>query len=305
MSKVIITAGAKGADIDVFGCVIAYAELLRLEGREAVPVITGSFTMSVTPTILQWGAAYAETHEPVETDQFVLVDISDPDHVPSFVDISKVVEVYDHRFGHEDFWKEKINESSHIEMVGACGTLIWEEFKKRGKQQEISATSAKLLLASIVSNTLNFQGSVTTDRDRSAYAELKEITGLGEAWVSSYFLEQEKILLADFENYLRTDTKLFKTSFGEFVISQIELWDAGTVLATKTPEIDEVMQEHAPHPWILNIPSISHGFSYIYSTNEEAKRIIEAKLAITFNGDIAKTDTLMLRKEIMKVLFKA
>lgn len=302
MEKIIITAGAKGADIDVFGCAIAYAELLRLEGKNAIPVIASSFTMSVTPSILEWGAKYEQTHVSDEADTFVLVDISDPDHVPSFVDIQKVVEVYDHRFGHEDFWKEKIHEDTHIEMVGACGTLILEEFKKRGKQAEISPVSAKLLLATIVSNTLNFRGPITTDRDRLAYSELKEITGLDEEWVSSYFLDQEKILLEDFKNYLKTDTKLFKTSSGEFVVGQIELWDAGTVIETRTTEINEVMQEYAPRPWILNIPNISNGFNYIYSTNDEGKRIIEEKLNIKFAGDIAKTDRLMMRKEIMKVL---
>jgi len=300
--RIIITAGAKGADIDVFGCAIAYAELLRLEGKEAIPVIAGSFTMSVTPSILEWGAEYEQTHIADDADAFVLVDISDPDHVPSFVDIQKVVEVYDHRFGHEDFWKEKIHQGTHIEMVGACGTLIWEEFKKRGKQADIRPVSAKLLLATIVSNTLNFRGPITTDRDRLAYSELKEITGLDEEWVSSYFLEQEKILLADFKNYLKTDTKLFKTLSGEFVIGQIELWDAGTVIETRTAEVNEVMQEYALHPWILNMPSISNGFNYIYSNNEEGKRIIEEKLNIRFEGDIARTDRLMMRKEIIKAL---
>lgn len=302
MDKVIVTAGAKGADIDVFGCAVAYAELLRLEGKDATPVISGSFTMSVTPSILEWGAKYERAHTSSETDKFVLVDISDPDHIPNFVDVQKVVEVYDHRFGHEDFWKEKINQDTHIEMVGACGTLIWEEFKKRGKQENISSTSAKLLLATIVSNTLNFRGPITTDRDRLAYSELKKITGLNEEWVSSYFLEQEKILLEDFKNFLKTDTKLFKTTFGEFVVGQIELWDAGTVIETRTVEINEVMQEYAPRPWILNIPNISNGFNYIYSTSDEGKRIIEKKLNIKFEGDTAKTDRLMMRKEIMKIL---
>jgi inorganic pyrophosphatase/exopolyphosphatase len=287
MEKIIITAGAKGADIDVFGCAVAYAELLRLEGKNAIPVIAGSFTMSVTPSILEWGAEYEQTHVSNEADSFVLVDISDPDHVPSFVDIQKVVEVYDHRFGHEDFWREKIKKDTHIEMVGACGTLIWEEFKKRGKQSKISPISAKLLLATIVSNTLNFRGPVTTDRDRLAFSELKEITGLDEEWVLSYFLEQEEILLKDFK---------------KFVIGQIELWDAGMIIETRTTEIDEVMQEYAPRPWILNIPNISNGFNYIYSTNDEGKRIIEEKLNIKFEYDMAKTDRLMMRKEIMKIL---
>ncbi len=302
MPKIIVTAGAKGADIDVFACAIAYAELLRLEGEDAIPVIAGSFTMSVTSSILAWGAKYERTHSPNSDDSYALVDISDPEHVPSFVDIEKVCEVYDHRYGHEDFWKSKIRENAHIEMVGSCGTLIWEEFKKRGKKNDISNVSAKLLVASIVSNTLNFKGSITTDRDRQAYAELKEVTGLGEEWIAAYFQEQESNLLENFKGYLETDTKVFKTIFGEFTIGQIELWNAEAIITTKTKEIDEVMVAYDTRPWILNVPSISNGFNYIYSTSDAAKKIIEEKLNVKFAGNIAQTTKLMMRKEIVKIL---
>ncbi len=300
--RTIVTSGGRGADIDVFACAIAYAELLRFEGEDAVPVVPGAFTMSVTPSILEWGALYERTYTPDPTDRFVLVDISDPEHVAPFVALERVREVFDHRAGFEDFWMERIGGNAHIEMVGACGTLIWEEFKKRGKQNEISLTSAKLLLASIVSNTLNFRNGITTERDLGAFRELKDITGLGDDWIISYFAEQEKTLFEDFKNYLRADTKKIRTPYGEIVIGQIELWDTRTIIETKGQEIEEIMEEFAPLPWILNIPSISHGFNYLYSTNEEAKRIISEKLRVVWDNHIAKTDRLMMRKEVMKIL---
>jgi inorganic pyrophosphatase/exopolyphosphatase len=300
--RTIVTAGGRGADIDVFACATSYAELLRLEGKDALAVIPGLFTMSVTPSILEWGADYVRTHTPEETDHFVLVDISDHAHVAPFVVIPRVREVYDHRSGFEDYWKDRIGERAHIEMVGSCGTLIWEAFKRRGKHTDISMTGARLLLASIVSNTLNFRASITTERDRVAYSELKVITGLDEAWVTSYFLEQEQTLLKDFRNYLKADTKIAKTPYGEFVIGQIELWDADTVMNTRSADIDAFMEEHAPLPWFVNIPNIGKGFNYLYSKNPDAKRIVAEKLKVTFDGDIAKTERLMLRKEVMKIL---
>lgn len=302
MSKIIITAGAEAADIDVFACAVAYAELLRLQGNDAIAAISGSFTMSVTPSILEWNANFERGHNTVESDNFVIVDISDHTHLPAFVDVNKVVEIYDHRYGFEEFWKSKIPQGTHIEMVGSCGTLIWEEFKKRGFDQKISPVSAKLLLASIVSNTLNFKVSITTERDIKAYDELCGITGLDNQWISEYFEEQEGILIADFKTYLKTDTKTFKTPLGDFVIAQIELWDASQVIETKTTEIQEVMQEYQNIPWILNIPNISQGFNYIYSTSEPAQMIMKEKLGIEFTNNIAKTKKLIMRKEIVKIL---
>lgn len=302
MSHSIVTGGAKAADIDVLACVVAYAELLTLEGKHGIPVIAGSFTMSVTPSILEWGAKHEKEHNTQADDNFVLVDISDPEHVPAFVAIDQVTEVYDHRAGHEDFWTQKLGSNSHIEMVGACGTLIWEEFKKRNHRQNISNIAAKLLLASIVSNTLNFRGPITTERDRLAYAELKEITGITDEWVSAYFLEQENVLFADFKNYLKADMKTFETSFGEIAVGQLELWDVGTSIQARTSEIDEAMREYSPRPWIVNIPNISKGYNYIYSSNTQGQRIVEEKLHVRFTNNFARTERLMMRKEVMKVL---
>lgn len=300
--KTIVTAGAKGVDIDVFACAVAYSELLNLEGGESTPVVVGEFTMSVTPSILAWGAKYESECMPDGSEQFVLVDISDPEHIPSFVDIERITEVYDHRYGHEEFWKERISNDSHIEMVGSCGTLIWEEFKKRDKLKEISTTSAKLLLASIVSNTLNFKSSLVTERDRSAYSELSSITGLSNEWIEKYFREQEEILLKDFKKYLETDTKQFKLGSEEFVIGQIELWNADDIFEAKKDDIHQVMQRYEPIPWMVNISNISKGFNYIYSEHLEAQRKLEEVLGIQFENGTAKTKKLLMRKHIMKLL---
>lgn len=302
MEKIIVTAGPEGADIDVFACVIAYAELLRLEGKKSTPVILGNFTVSVTPSILEWGAKYKEEYIPDGSEGFVLTDVSDPVYFPNFVDIGKITEVYDHRHGHEAYWREKIGKGAHIEMVGSCGTLIWEEYKKRGKERKISVLSARLLFASIVSNTLNFKSSKTMERDINAYRELKEIANLPDDWIPKYFTEQEKTLLSDLKKYIEADTKKIDAKGGKFVIGQIELWDADKFVETKKDEMGMVMRKYGELPWIVNIPNISKGFNYIYSESEEGKGVIEEKLGVVFTGDIAKTDKLIQRKQIIKIL---
>jgi inorganic pyrophosphatase/exopolyphosphatase len=300
--KTIVTAGAKGADIDVFACAIAYAELLRLEGYEAIPAVVGSFTSSVTPSLLKWGAEYKTEYEPNGSESFVLVDISDPDHFPAFVTHNRISEVYDHRYGHEDYWKERLKENTHIEMVGSCGTLIWEQFKKRGKEKDISMVSAKLLLASIVSNNLAFRSPLTTERDKLAYADLSAMTGLGDDWIAEYFWEQEKILLDDFERCVRADIKVFKIAEGDFAIGQIEMWDATDLLNTKQKELDAIMAEFEPTPWVVNILNISKGFNFVYSKSPRGKELFEQKVNFKFSNDIAKTDDLLMRKYLMKIL---
>jgi inorganic pyrophosphatase/exopolyphosphatase len=300
--KTIVTAGAKGADIDVFACAIAYAELLTLEGKEAIAVVCGSFTASVTPSLLNLNAPYETTYTSDGSEQFVLVDISEPKHFAPFVAHEQIHEVYDHRYGYQDYWKEKLLEHSHIEMVGSCGTLIWEEYKKRNQKNQISSHSAKLLLASVVSNNLALKSELTTDRDILAYNELMDITGLNEDWVSEYYREQEKILFTHFTEYVEADTKRIDSVYGEFVISQIEVWNAESLLDQFGDILEVVMSRFEPSPWVVNIINVGLGYNYFFSNHEVAKTIMEESFGVSFEGNFAKTDKLLMRKYLMKVL---
>ena len=104
--------------------------------------------------------------------KYVLVDISDPNHMEPFVTLENVAEVYDHHYGHEQLWKEKLPHSTYIERVGACATLIWEKFKENAFHSSISTLNANLLYTAIFANTLNFKSQVTSDRDLLASEEL-------------------------------------------------------------------------------------------------------------------------------------
>lgn len=300
--KTIVTAGWKGADIDVFACAIAYAELLQLEGLEAVAVIPGSFTASVTPSILELEAPYMTSYTPDGSEQFVLVDISDPKHFAQFVDHDRITEVYDHRHGYQDYWKEKLGKNSHVEMVGSCGTLIWEEYKKRDKDKKISKHSAELLLASIVSNNLAMKSELTTDRDIESYRELLEITGLNESWIASYYLEQEVALFSNFKEYVKTDTKKIDTKYGDFAVGQIEVWEGKIVVDQYSDALNSIMEQYEPTPWMVNIINVGYGYNYLYTTNSTAKEILAKEFMVTFDGNVAKTDRLLMRKYLMKVL---
>jgi inorganic pyrophosphatase/exopolyphosphatase len=300
---IIVTAGNDSCDIDALACIIACVELLKLEGKCAVGVVVGEFTASVTPSILKWAdGAYDRDYISDGSEQFILVDMSESWRIPSFVDQEKIIEVFDHRPTHQDYWKEKLGNQSHIEIIAACGTLIWEEFKKREKADQISEYSAKLLLASIVSNSLNFKYPATSEKDRNAYKELKEVTKLPDKWIGEYYKEQEGILLGDLKNYLLADTKIFKGNAGNLVIGQIELWNAKEVIEKRSAELDEAMSKYEPLPWIANIADIEKGFNYVYSKNEDGKKIIEEKVGLHFDGDIAKTEGFLPRKYIMKKL---
>jgi inorganic pyrophosphatase/exopolyphosphatase len=117
-----------------------------------------------------------------ENYDYVVVDISDPTHFARFVIVEKVAAVYDHRWGHEVYWKEKLGKNARIEPLGTCATLIWEEFVNAGLGHGVDPLSANLLYTAILSNTLNLNARITKERDRKALVELKPYTDLPVAW---------------------------------------------------------------------------------------------------------------------------
>src|SRR3989344_5793327 len=177
MVKVVVISGQLYSDIDVLACAIAYSELLSKKGKESYAVLPGPLNKSVTNSVKSWGLNFQKV-PPDGEKKFVIVDMSNQEYIAEFVDENKVIEVFDHHEGFADYWRGKIGKKSRIEMIGACATLIWEEYKKAGLDKDISKVSANLLYTAIASNTLNFNADITNVRDRHAFIELEKYIDL-------------------------------------------------------------------------------------------------------------------------------
>lgn len=296
MDTIIVTSGQQFTDIDAFACGIAYTELLNLEGKEAKTIFPGTLNNSITNSIKNWKLEFLTKYNPIKKFSFVLVDISDLMEFANFVDDSKILEIYDHRYGFEEYWKTKLGKNSHIEMVGSCATLVWEEFVKRITPLKISTTSANLLLTAIISNTLNFRATVTTKRDRLAFTELKKYTNIPSNWVEKYFEEQDSEKLNNIYDAIVNDTKI---SAGP-VIGQLEMWNSKILFERCLPDIEKAMNSFGKDEWYLTSPSISDGINYLFAKNAQVKKLLEKNLEAKFEGDIGKTKKLWLRKEIVR-----
>lgn len=309
----IVTAGKAFNDIDAFACAVAYAELLRLEGKDAQAVFVGPLNHTVTSLALEQDAPYALEYVPKDEDQMIYVDLSDPAHFAfSDLDESRVVEIFDHHYGWEEHWKTRLGERSHIERVGAAATLIWEEFKKR--DQKISAASAKLLSIAILQNTLNFTSTETNERDTQAFEELKAFINLPAGWQERYFSECAQGMRAQFRETLRSDTKIFERYFDEqtFVFSQLEITEDPVVFLEKyRQEIDGYWSEYPGARAIINIADISSKTSLLYSNDVTWLRDVLAPMyqcstTLIHYEDGSGTITIPIhqRKQILKALQK-
>jgi inorganic pyrophosphatase/manganese-dependent inorganic pyrophosphatase len=306
MEKIGVTQALYTSDMDSLACSIAYTELLNLEGKDATAYVPKEPTNSVTSEIKSWDFKYEE--EPkikdLENMLFVMVDTTDPHTFPKFVKEDNIIEVYDHHVGYEDYWVKKLGEKAKIEMIGACATLIWEEFKKRGVSDKISQTSAKLLYAAIVSNTLNFKATLTSPRDAQAFKELAPIADIPRDWIEKYFIDQEEYIYKNTRQAILDDVKIidFPNIGAKITIGQLELWDSKKFVTDYKPLIKEVLDNFGNQRWFFNAPCISMGKTYTFTENEDIRIILEKNLGFIFENGVGETNRLIERKEFVKAI---
>lgn len=298
----IVTSGLVFLDIDAYAGCVAYAELLRLQGYDAIAYSSATMNGSIPATIRSWDVPFQTTYTSSNSDTFVLIDVSEPDFLDKAVAIDRVEEVIDHHLGNELFWQEKIGDKTHIEFVGAACTQVYEKWQEAGLLNSMSEVSARLLISGILDNTLNFKASVTTDRDHSAYEALLKTANLPENWITQYFSECEASIFSDIKTALLNDTKTMRFpnyEFSELVVGQLVVWDAKRAINDYRMTIEDSLAEKSDD-WFINIVSIKDGQSSFLASNSSTQSWLEDLLHIEFKDGIAVANRLWLRKEIMK-----
>lgn len=298
---IVVTSGAKYVDIDAYAGCVAYAELLNVLGKPAVAVSTSTLNESIPKSLRALHAPLKATHTLEPDDEFVVIDVSDPEMFDPIVDQDRVIEIIDHHPGCEDYWQEKIGVMSHIEFIGAAATLVYEQWENAGMLDQMSKVSAELLAAGILDNTLNFGANVTTPRDHAAYEFLSRHTQLDDAWVAKYFTECQQAIIGDLPAALKNDTKSlqFKGLDAPVCFGQLAVWDARHILADELGTLAQVMGEMSDN-WLVNVISISEGSCYFVSDSTGVQTWLTGLLQVDFDGSVARTNRLWLRKEVMK-----
>ena len=304
MTTTIITGGSKYIDIDVLACSIAYEELFLLLGIPAKAILCGHFNETIPTDIKQQYLRFENNcvFDNLATT-FIIVDVSNPAYFSSFVDHEKIQEVWDHHLGFENYWQKRIGNKSHIEMVGACATLIWEQFIKHNLHNKISTASANLLSIAIISNTLNLNANVTHQRDIQALRELKTYISLGKLWVEKYYYDTTISIEKDPLHALMQDKKNIQLGGKNFSIGQLEIWSVKNLL--KKYDMVNIAKKALSQNnifWFLNMPCVSENKNYFLTTSQITQKLLSKYFNVSFRDGIGISNQLYLRKEIIHLL---
>ncbi len=293
-------------DLDGVAGAIAYADFLLKRGIACEAGIIGEphdeakyvferFEFP-SPTLIPNAEAY---------DEVILVDASDLNGLAGKIRPEQVIEIIDHRKTHEA--TAFPNAKAQIELVGAAATLIAEKFM--AEELAISHMSATLLYGAILSNTLNFRATVTTERDKQAAAWLNARVQLPESFWKDLFLAKSNLSGIKLAERIEGDFAHFMMGGMHVGIAQLEIIGARKLVTERETEILEALsalkKAYALDHVFQNTIELEEVKNFFVTDEPETRELLEKVLTVRFSGNVAERPDILMRKQIVPLLKEA
>lgn len=306
MSASILVTAKVNPDLDGVACAYAYSRLLNMQGKKATEGIFGRMHAEASYLVDRFGINDV-AHDVADTfDSFILVDASDMAGMPSLIRRDAVAEVIDHREvnrASELFPNAKIQ----IEMVGSAATLIAEKY--RSSQHAIDAHSCILLFGAIYSNTLNFQASIATDRDKMAADWLRSQAAIPESLVDDMFDAKTRFASQNLGIALENDSKQFTFGGCRIGIAQLEITNLQNLVETRLDdihaELGRMKNKHQLDAALLTGIDLKEGCNIFVTKDVIMQSALASVFQIDFEKGMSKKNGALLRKQLAPLLKRA
>jgi len=240
MSKeTIYIIGHKSPDTDTVCSSIAYAEFLKKKKVDAIAAIPEELNPE-TKYILD----YFKVKKPLKLNSIkgkkvFLVDHNESSQSPEGINEAEVIGIIDHHkigcsFSAPIFFESK--------PLGSTATLIAQKMIEQ--QFKITKQLAGILLSAILSDTVIFKSSTTTEEDIKIAKILGEIAGIKNIKEFGIEIKKQKSNLKGMsaEKIIYSDFKIFEEDKVKFGVGQIETVDLEEAKEKKT-ELLKKMKE--------------------------------------------------------------
>ncbi len=302
--KPILITGYVNPDLDAVACSLAYSEYLNKKGGCTLAAIIGEAHDEAKYILDRFKINYpVSILNANEFSEVILVDASDLNGLEGKIGAEKVIEIIDHRRVHQakQFPYAKIQ----IELVGSVATLIAEKFIKDSVQ--ISKQSALVLAGAIISNTLNFKSSLTTNRDKKAFQYLNKTAQLSNIFWRELFKAKSDLSGDKLKKRIEGDLAFFTFSNKKVGIAQLEIIELEKLTQEREGKIIKILQDLQSKMnfdfLLINAIELEKKFNYFISPDINTQKILTNIFPeIKFNHYLAKKEKLLMRKQIVPLL---
>ena len=289
-------------DLDGTACAEAYAEYLNKQGGNAKAAVFGTphrEAQYVLEKIEEQPEDASDLFEGAE--DVIIVDASDLRGISDKVEPENVTEIIDHRKEHHA--DQFPNADAQIELVGAAATLIAEKFHENNV--EISDESAILLYGAIISNTMNFQANVATERDKEMAEWIQKQTDIERNFGRKMF-EHKSEFNEPIKHVFLGDFSTVTYGNEDIGIAQLEIVDVNQFVKQNKNEIQEALEEIKEEQNLeyifLTCADLEEGFNHFVTIDTETTELLSNALNVEFSDKEAIRQDVLLRKEIIPKL---
>ncbi|MDR3559306.1 MAG: manganese-dependent inorganic pyrophosphatase [Candidatus Pacebacteria bacterium] len=283
MSKIIVI-GHKNPDTDSIVSALGAAEYLRkVLGLDAEAYRAGEINNETKFVLEHIGVEVPPYLESASEDEAIsLVDHNEVSQVAEGVDYSKVEYIFDH---HKISLQTERPIFLRTEPIGSTASLIAKMFLEKGG--EFSAKTAKLLLAGILSDTLNLTSPTATHEDAEISEKLNEIAKIDVfSFADEMFVAKSSLEGISIEDITTLDYKNFEMGGKKVGVGTWETTNPETVNEKKV-EIAKVLEikkevDRLDYVFFM-VADIIKQNSYLYMIGEEEKKLAEK----VFKGKMA------------------
>ena len=293
----ICVVGHTNPDTDSVAAAISYANFLKAQGQDAVACMqtdAASLNPESKTLLARFGLAAPEMLKDAEGKKVALVDHSDIIQAPANIMKAELVAVVDHH---------KIGDVTtnspiyfYAQPVGCTCTVLNEMYKTAGIA--IPKDIAGIMLAAILSDTVNFKSPTCTPADKAACADLAKVAGD----MNELFMEMLKAKSAvdgiPAKDLLFRDYKDFDMKGSKVGVGQLELATLDQVAAIRDAlyaEMQKVKSEGRHSVLLMLTDVVKEGTDLMVISDDAA--IIEKAFGKKLSGNSMWIDGMMSRKK--------
>ncbi len=283
MSKIIVT-GHKNPDTDSVISALMLSRLLKKEGKEAIAVTPGEINKETEFVFNALKEVVPEKKESVTKEESVFL-VDHNELTQSIAEKENIYGVLDHH-ALAGLKTEKAV-YFRVEPLGSTCTLICKIMKERGI--ELSTEEADILLAGIISDTLNLTSSTTTSEDIDIYYELAEISKIDvESFSKEMFEAKSDFSGKSVKEIIGGDAKEYEVKEGKSGIGVCETTSLKYFEENNKEVVEAIRkykEENSYDTFFFGIIDILEGNTYLYPAGEKEEKIIAEKFSGEKKGD--------------------
>ncbi len=293
----VYVTGHKNPDTDSVTAAIAYAELLKASGQDAVASMQGKLNPETETVLKRFGVATPEIMTDAAGKTVALVDHCDLNQAPDNLSADSIVAIVDHH---------KIGDVTTnnpifccIKPVGCTGTVLKQLYD--AERVAVDPQVAGLMLSAILSDTVNFKSPTCTEEDKKAVAELKGIASVADT--DELFMDMLKAKSSvdgvPAKDLLNRDYKDFDMNGNKVGCGQLELATLDQVAAI-SDDLYKAMEEQKAagghHTILLMLTDVVKEGTDLVILSDDAS-LVEGAFEGKMEGNSMWVDGMMSRKK--------